>query len=65
LITSAPWQNVVPAATPVQFGAIGWQDPALPPGVVSQLLLPAHVPFGVHWPPTQRSCPFCACPAHA
>jgi hypothetical protein len=58
LMLSVPWQSSVPPGTPPQFGAIGWQDPALPPGVVSQLLLPAQVPFGDHLPPAQMSCPF-------
>jgi hypothetical protein len=36
----------------------GWHDPALPPGLVSQLLLPAQLPFVVHRPFAQTSCPF-------
>jgi hypothetical protein len=53
--------GILPAHPPT----IGWQEPAFAPGVVSQLLLPAQVPFGTHLPFAQMSCPFCACPAHA
>jgi hypothetical protein len=34
--TSVPRQNVVPGDTPLHSGTSGWQEPALPPGVVSQ-----------------------------
>jgi hypothetical protein len=48
----------VPAACPLQSGLMGWQEPAFPPGVVSQLLFPEHVLFDCHRPLTQMSCPF-------
>src|SRR5882724_3776528 len=62
---SAPSQIMVSADFESQPGTTGWQDPALLPGVVSQLLRPEHVPLACHEPPTQTSCPFCAWPAQA
>jgi hypothetical protein len=58
-------QNTVPAVCPWHSSTMGWHDPALLPGVVSQLLVPKQVPFATHLPLSQMSCPFCACPAHA
>ncbi len=62
---SFPWQNTVPGSFSAQAGTSGWQEPALPPGIVSQLSWPEQLPFGCHTPPLQMSWPFCACPAHA
>jgi hypothetical protein len=61
---SVPWQSAVPTFMPLQLAAIGRQDPALPPGVVSQLSDREHLPSRAHRPLPQTSWSFCACPAH-
>jgi hypothetical protein len=45
-----PRQKFVPAVLPTHSVTIGWQDPALLPGVLSQLLLPLHGFKALHAP---------------